>query len=51
MLSQGKLRRGIGYLRKPADALNWFLCAGRLPIDNDAAEHDLRRIGVGRKNW
>jgi hypothetical protein len=51
LLSQGKLRRGIGYLRNHADALNRFLCAGRLLIDNDDAERDLRRIGVGRKNW
>ena len=46
-----KLGKAIGYLRNNWDALKRFLSDGRLPIDNNDAERDLRRISVGRKNW
>jgi len=51
LLSKGKLGTAIGYLRNHGDALKRFLSDGRLPIDNNDAERDLRRIAVGRKNW
>ena len=51
LLPKSKLGTAIGYLRNHGDALKRFLSDGRLPIDNNDAERDLRRIAVGRKNW
>lgn len=51
LLPKSKLGTAIGYLRNNWDALKRFLSDGRLPIDNNDAERDLRRIAVGRKNW
>ena len=51
LLPKSKLGTAIGYLRNNWEALQRFLSDGRLPIDNNDAERDLRRIAVGRKNW
>jgi transposase len=51
LLPKSKLGKAIGYLRNNWEALKRFLSDGRLPIDNNDAERDLRRIAVGRKNW
>ena len=51
LLPKSKLGTAIGYLRNNWEALKRFLGDGRLPIDNNDAERDLRRIAVGRKNW
>jgi transposase len=51
LLPKSKLAAAIGYLRNNWEALKRFLSDGRLPIDNNDAERDLRRIAVGRKNW
>ncbi|MDP6554526.1 MAG: IS66 family transposase [Pirellulaceae bacterium] len=51
LLPKSKLGQAIGYLRNNWDALKRFLSDAYLPIDNNQAEHALRRIAVGRKNW
>ena len=51
LLPKSKLGKALGYLRNNWEALKRFLSDGRLPIDNNDAERDLRRIAVGRKNW
>jgi len=51
LLPKSKLGKAIGYLRNNWDALKRFLSDGRLPIDNNDAERDLRRIAIGRRNW
>jgi transposase len=51
LLPKSKLGTALGYLRNNWQALKRFLSDGRLPIDNNDAERDLRRIAVGRKNW
>ena len=51
LLPKSKLAAAIGYLRNNGEALKRFLSDGHLPIDNNDAERDLRRIAVGRKNW
>ena len=51
LLPKSKLAAAINYLRNHWDDFKRFLSDGRLPIDNNDAERDLRRIAVGRKNW
>ena len=51
LLPKSKLGKALAYTRNNWDALKRFLSDGRLPIDNNEAERDLRRIAVGRKNW
>ena len=51
LLPKSKLGRAIGYLRNNWQALKRFLSDSHLPIDNNEAEHALRRVAVGRKNW
>jgi hypothetical protein len=51
LLPKSKLGRAIGYLRNNWQALKRFLSDGQLPIDNNEAEHALRRVAVGRRNW
>lgn len=42
---------GIRYARNQKIGLMRFLDDGRLPIDNNISERNLRRQAVGRKNW
>jgi transposase len=51
LLPKSKLGTALGYMRNNWEALTRFLIDGRLPIDNNEAERDLRRIAVGRRNW
>ncbi len=51
LLPKSKLGKAVSYMRNNWDALRRFLSDGRLPIDNNEAERDLRRVAVGRRNW
>lgn len=42
---------GVRYARNQRTGLRRFLDDGRLPIDNNISERNLRRQAVGRKNW
>ncbi len=46
-----KLGEAVGYLRNQWDALANYVEDGRLPIDNNDTERDLRQLTIGRKNW
>jgi transposase len=48
---RGLLRTAFGYVVRQREALSRFLDDGRLKIDNNASERELRRIAVGRKAW
>ena len=45
------LGKAVGYLANQWDALQVYLRDGRVPIDNNLVENQMRPIGVGRKNW
>jgi transposase len=51
LLPKSKLGQALNYMRNNWEALKRFLGDGRLPIDNNEAERDLRRVAVGRRNW
>jgi transposase len=51
LLPKSKLGQAVGYMRNNWLALKRFLSDGELPIDNNEAERDLRRVSIGRKNW
>lgn len=42
---------GVRYARNQRDGLKRFLKDGRLPLDNNISERNLRREAIGRKNW
>ncbi len=48
---RGLLRTALGYVVRQKDALLRYLDDGRLVIDNNRSERELRRIAVGRKAW
>ena len=48
---RGLLRKALGYVIRQKAALLRFLDAGRLGLENNRSERDLRRIAVGRKAW
>jgi len=48
---RGYLRDAVGYATRQRHALVRFLEDGRLPMDNNRSERELRRIAVGRKAW
>jgi transposase len=50
-LVRGPLRSAFGYLSRHKDALMRFLDDGRLRLDNNHSEGELRRIATGRKAW
>ena len=43
--------KALGYLRNHWAAFQLYLQDGRVPIDNNDVERDLRRIAIGRTNW
>lgn len=49
--SKNKLGVALGYLASNWSKLVRYTEAGYLPIDNNAAEGDIRHFAVGRKNW
>jgi transposase len=51
VLPKSPLGEALGYIRNQWKALSRFLEDGRLRIDNNAAEYQLRAIAIGRKNW
>jgi hypothetical protein len=48
---RGLLRTALGYAHRQQGPLTRFFDDGRLKLDNNASERELRRIAVGRKNW
>lgn len=48
---RGLLRTAFGYAVRQREALRRFLDDGRLRLDNNGSERELRRIAVGRKAW
>jgi transposase len=48
---RGPLRSAFGYLIRHKDALMRFLDDGRLRLDNNHSEGELRKIATGRKAW
>jgi transposase len=48
---RGPLRSAFGYLVRQKDALLRFLDDGRLRLDNNHSESELRKIATGRKAW
>jgi transposase len=51
LLPKSPLGEAVGYITNQWTALNRFLEDGRLRIDNNGAEYQLRAVAVGRKNW
>jgi transposase len=51
VLPKSALGEALGYLNNQWDALQRFLEDGRLRVDNNGAEYQLRAVAVGRKNW
>jgi transposase len=48
---RGLLRTALGYAVRQREPLTRFYDDGRLKLDNNASERELRRIAIGRKNW
>jgi len=48
---RGMLRSALGYAVRQKDALMRVLDDGRLVLENNRSERELRRIAVGRKRW
>ena len=48
---RGLLRKALGYAVRHHEALRRFLEDGRLLLENNRSERELRRIAVGRKAW
>ena len=48
---RGPLRSAFGYLSRHKSALMRFLDDGRLRLDNNHSESELRKIATGRKAW
>ncbi len=51
VLPKSRFGKALGYLRNHWSAFQVYLQDGRVPIDNNDVERDLRRIAVGRDNW
>ena len=51
VLPKSPMGDAIGYALRQWDPLTRFLEDGRLAIDNNRAERQMRTIAVGRKNW
>lgn len=49
--TRGLLRSALGYVVRQQGALVRFLDDGRLRLDNNVSERELRSIAVGRKAW
>jgi len=51
VLPKLKFGEALGYLHNQWAPLMTYLQDGRLPIDNNDTERDLRALTIGRKNW
>ena len=49
--SRGLVRTALGYSVRQEQALRRFLDDGRLRMENNSAERELRAVAVGRKAW
>lgn len=50
-LPKSKFGEAVRYACNPWEELGSYLSEGRLPIDNNDTERELRRLTIGRKNW
>jgi transposase len=48
---RGPLASAFGYVIRQRDALRRFLDDGRLRLENNASERELRSIATGRRSW
>ena len=51
VLPKSAIGAAVRYALNIWEPLSAFLSDGRLPIDNNDTERDLRRLTIGRKNW
>lgn len=51
VLPKSPLGDAIGYTLRQWDPLTRYLDDGRLAIDNNRVERQMRTVAVGRKNW
>jgi hypothetical protein len=51
VLPKSPMGEAIGYALSNWEALRRYTEAGFLAIDNNAAEHEMKWIAIGRKNW
>jgi transposase len=51
VLPKSRFGEALAYLRNHWSAFQVYLSDGRIPMDNNDTERDLRRIALGRKNW
>jgi hypothetical protein len=51
VLPKSRFGQALSYLRNHWPAFQVYLRDGRVPIDNNDVERDLRRIALGRTNW
>jgi transposase len=51
VLPKSPMAEALGYARNNWTALVRYTEAGFLAIDNNAAEREMKRIAIGRKNW
>lgn len=51
VLPRSKMGEAFTYTLNQWEALNRYVDAGCLNIDNNAAERALKRVAIGRKNW
>jgi hypothetical protein len=51
VLPRSPMAAAITYMLNQWIALNVYVTAGFLNIDNNAAERALKRVAIGRKNW
>jgi transposase len=51
VLPASSFGKSLAYLRNHWSAFGVYLQDGRVPIDNNDVERDLRRVAIGRKNW
>ncbi len=50
-LPKEKMSEALGYLRRQWDALFRYLEDGRIPIDNNLSERQVKSVVLGRKNY
>lgn len=48
---QSPIGKAIAYMLNHWDGLCRFVDDGRLPIDNNAVEREMKAVAIGRKNW
>ena len=51
VLPKSRFGEALAYLRNHWKAFQLYLGDGRLPIDNNEVEREMRRVALARKNW